>query len=223
MQIKEQYRKIAELHKEIDSKLQDTSFEKIIQLQRWAVNSEEYQTLKAKDNQLLLFNIFCKIWIEEKQKMLDIENEKDIFWKIHNLNELQSKYYDVIYAILRIENNVPNQSIHEGIDKILKNEISGIAIGYILISESKKKKESIILMSQLLIEKNEYVRAIELLQYVQAYIPGEEDFFLQEANCWIAGEQWGQALNCLKKIPNPSGDIKELIGSIEQIEKNEKI
>ena len=223
MQIKEQYEKKTELYKEIDKKLQDTSFEKIIEIQRWMLKSKEYQLLKAKDNKLFFFDSFCRIWIEEKKRMLCVEDEKDIFWRTQNIEEIESKYYDILFTILRVENHVSEQDIQQGIDKIIEEEISGIAIGYILMVESECKKENVISISQLLVQKNEYIKAIELLQYAQACISQDNDFILVEADCWITIRQWNQSLNCLKKISNPDREILELIQNIERINENEKL
>ena len=223
MQIKEQQEKKTERYKEIDNKFQETSFEKIIEIQRWMLKSKQYQLLKTKDNKLFFFDSFCRIWIEEKKRMLCVEEEKDIFWRTQSIEEIESKYYDILFAILRVENNVIKQDIQQGIDKIIEEEISGIAIGYILMVESKCKKENVISISQLLAQKNEYIKAIELLQYAQSCIFQDDDFILAEADCWITIRQWNQSLNCLKKISNPDRDILEIIHNIERINENEKL
>ena len=52
--------------------------------------------------------------------MLCVEEEKDIFWRTHSIEEIESKYYDILFAILRVENNAIKQDIQQGIDKIKK-------------------------------------------------------------------------------------------------------
>lgn len=217
MTIREHYHNLLEFEEELDGKLCDTSFEQIVELQKYLAKSDKYKKLKTKDNRLIMLDSFCKIWIDEKKNMLDVETEKDIFWHTANLTDIEHKYQDIKYFILRVENEVPESYIQEGLDRIEKWDASGIAIAYILLDESRNREENINCVYQLLLERSQVIKAIELLQYAQRKMPSNKDFYLAEANCWILGEQWKQALSCLLKIDNPDAEVLDLIEDIKQV------
>lgn len=217
MQVREQYRNLLELQEELDGRLHDTSFEQIIELQKYLAKSDEYKKLKSKENRLIMLDSFCKIWIDEKKNMLDVETEKDIFWHTANLAEIERKYQDIKYFILRVENEVPEAYVQEGLDRIEKWDVSGIAIAYIILGESRKREENINCIYQLLLERGQAIKAMELLQYAQRKMPFNKEYYLAEANCWILGEQWKQALGCLLKIEDPDAEVLGLIEDIKQV------
>lgn len=222
MQVREQYHNLLQLQKEIDNKLYDTSFEQIIELQKHLAKSDKYKKLKSKDNRLSMLDNFCKIWIDEKKNMLDVETENDIFWNIYSLIDIENKYQDIKFFILRVENEVPEAYVKEGLDRIEKWDVSGIAIAYIILGESKKREENINCIYQLLLERSHVIKAIELLQYAQRKMPYNKEYYLAEANCWILVKQWKQALRCLLKIEDSDVEILDLIEDIKQVLKNEK-
>lgn len=217
MQVREQYHNLLELQEELGNKLYDPSFEQIIELQKYLAKSDKYKKLKSKDNRLAMLDSFCKIWIDEKKRMFDVEIEKDIFWHIANLEDIERKYQDIKYFILRVENEVPETYIQEGFDRIEKWDVSGIAIAYILLGESRKREENINCIYQLLLERSQVIKAIELLQYAQTKMPYNKEYYLAEANCWIQVEQWKQALRCLLKIEDPDVEVLGLIEDIKQV------
>lgn len=217
MQVREQYRNLLELQGELEGRLCNTSFEQIVELQKYLAKSDKYKKLKSKDNRLAMLDSFCKIWIDEKKNMFDVETEKDIFWNTSNLADIERKYQDIKYFILRVENEVPAEYIRDGLDKIEKWDVSGIAIAYILLGESRKREENINCIYQLLLERGQVIKAIELLQYVQRKMPSNKEFYLEEANCWLLGEQWKQALSCLLKIENPDAEVLGLIEDIKRV------
>ena len=217
MRIVEKYRVFQQIQAKINEKLENNTFEDVKELQLWLAKSSDYQRLKNEENSLIMLERFCKIWIEEKKNILISSNGEDIFEKINNLDQLGEKYLDIKYLVLKIENGVPIEYVQAGIEKIVNWNVSGLAVGTIINQESKDREKNALKCAELLMCHGELIRAIELLQYSQENISSIEDFFLQEADCWIQGKQWETALQCLKKIEQPNREIIELIKDLEQV------
>ena len=220
MNNREQYKALQTIVPQIEEKLKDNSFEGIKGLILWLTKSDIYIKLKEKENSLNLLDFFCKIWMEEKKELVE---ENDIFTNINSLDDIQKKYRDVQYTILRIENQLPREWCDQGVKKIIEDKVSGIAIVEIAIRETVETKTNIIKISEYLQGNYAMVLAIEMLQYAQKMFPDFTDFVLREADCWMYAKQWKMALKCLNKIDNPDDATKDIINELQQVVKNEGI
>ncbi len=213
----EQYDNLLMLREEINKRLQKVDFESIKELIRFLVNSREYQRIKTKDNQLLALDCFCAVWLEEKKQLEPLGIYEDIFIGVNSLEDVESKYLDIKYAALRIENEVPLEYCEEAIDSLIEQKISGIAIYKVVVSETMKRISNILKLSSWLKEKGMILTAIQLLQNFLDNYKENDDILLELADCWIIGQQWKQAHECLMKIEKPNEDVLELIKEIEKV------
>lgn len=220
MTIDEQYRALQELIPQIEEKLKDNSFEGVKNLILWLTHSAVYQKLKNKENSLILLEAFCEIWMEEKKENLA---ENDIFTNIKSLSDIQKKYREIQYTILRIENQLPEEYCNGGIKQLITQKISGIAIVEIAIAETLHIKSNIIKVADYLMNNYAGTLAIEMLQYAQKKTSDVEDFILKEADCWIFAEQWEMAIKCLEKITNPDDATMSILNELRQVGANEEI
>ena len=61
------------------------------------------------------------------------------------------------------------------------------------------------------------MEALFLLQKGSEVFPKNKEILLELADCWMFGEQWKQAYDCLKKIKKPKKEVRELIQMLEKV------
>lgn len=217
MRIEQRYQELLKLRIEIEKKLKDLDFEKIKELVLWLKKSGIFKRLKSEDNQLNMLEVFCDIWIEEKKQLEPVGIHDDIFRGIRSLNDVEHKYLAIKYCGLRIENGLPQELCEQAVTQLTECRVSGIAMGTIFIAESSKRCENIVRLAQLLKNKEETVTALYLLQYANKLYPTNEAILLELADCWLVGQQWKQAYECLVQIETPDENVKELICELEKV------
>lgn len=223
MRIARQYEELQLLVKEINQRLEGSNFEKIKDLIFWLAKSEIYQKLKVKENMLIDLDFFCDIWLEEKKQLTVFGIQDDIFYGINSLADIERKYQIIKYSGLRVENQVPDFLCEEIVDELIEYRVSGIAISKIIISGTYKREENILKIAQILKEKNQIITANILLSESLKVYPENDNMLMELAECWMIGQQWKQALECLKKIKQPEMEILELIEMLEKGIEHENI
>lgn len=221
MEHEQQYRELLTLKYQIEERLKNLNFEKIKELIIWLTHSTSYQKLKGKDNQLSMLNVFCSIWLEEKKKLDALGISEDIFYGVDSLESLEKKYLTIKFGLLRLENDIPIEYCTESIDEMVENKVSGIALYKIIIEETADKIENVRKMAGLFKQNGQTVTALILLQKGNDTWPQNRNVLLELADCWMEGEQWEQAYECLKKIPDPNEEIYELTKTLEKVLKDE--
>lgn len=217
MKLQEQYRNLIEIKKEIDNRLKELDFQKIKELILFLTKSDVYQRLKMKENQMIMLDFFCNTWLEEKKKLSNFNIDYDIFFQIDSLEKIERKYQTLKFGMFRIENNLSEDYCNQTMQYINEQNISGIAIGRMIVSETKHREDNILKVSRRLVENKQIIRAIVLLQYAQELYPDYLDFILYEAECWMEGRQWKMAYNCLNKIEKPDLSIQELKEELSKV------
>lgn len=217
MKIEQRYQELLKLRAELDEKLKDLNFEKIKELVLWLKKSLIFQKLKKEDNQLSMLDCFCNIWIEEKKQLARMNIHEDIFGGVQSLEDIEYKYLMIKYCALRIENEVPLEWCEHAVDRLIEYQVSGIAMGTIFIAESCKRMENIIKLARFLKGKGEIIKAVYLLQYADKEYPMKTEVLLELADCWLEGQQWQQAYECLVKIEAPDETVEGLILELEKV------
>lgn len=222
MKLKQQYQELLRLKKEIDQRLKNgTDFQKIKELMLYLAQDSAYPKLKLKENQLIMLERFFNIWLREKRKLPDLGVETDIFDKVSSLDDVEQKYQRIKYCGLRIENLVPAEYIGQAIEWLVKDKVSGIAIGKIIVLETQNKEENLLYIAQYIRERGDSFNALLLLQYANEAFPRNEKLCLEEAGIWLEGGQCEKALELLLGIERPSPDINELISELQRVAGND--
>lgn len=221
MRIAEQYQKLRRLKEEINQRLHKGSgFQDIKNLMLYLAKEESYSKLKQSDNQLARLDCFFNIWLEEKKKLSNLKIEKDIFHKISSLSDVEKKYLKIHYCGLRIENLVPDEYIKQALAWLEEENISGLAIGKIIVLESKKREENLLHITHYLRQQGNFLNALLLIEYANKTFPGNERLLLEEADIWLEGHQWKKALENLLKIEKPPQPIREMTAELQQVINN---
>lgn len=211
MRLQQQYDLLLELKEEINSKLKDLSYEKIKELILWLAKSNAFQKLKDKENELIILDFFCTTWMEEKKRLTDLGIEEDIFYGITSLDEVESKYLTVKFAALRMEVDMPIEFYEQAVDSIIEKKVTGVAICKIIVRETAEREKNILQIAGLLKIKGQYITALVLLQEGSEIYPENDEILLELADCWLEGQQWKQAYECLKKIKIPNTEVSKLV------------
>jgi uncharacterized ubiquitin-like protein YukD len=217
MTLEKQYEDLLELEKETDKRLKKTDFEGMKELLLFLAQSKEYEKLKTKENKIYILDMFKSIWLEEKKKLADIGITDDIFYNISSLDDMEKKYHSIMYGALRFETDMPEEYYEQAIDNILEYRVSGIALGEIIARDTEDRKNNAIKICRRLNAREETVRSIVLLQKMEEYYPKDADILTELAGCWTDGQQWEQALECLKKIEKPDEEVNAVIKELKKV------
>lgn len=221
MRLKQQYQELLRLKEEINQRLvSGTDFQNIKELMLYLAKDQAYYKLKFTENQLIMLESFFCIWLKEKRKLPDLGIETDIFSKVSCLDDVEKKYQKIKFCGLRIENTVPEEYIEQAVQWLIENEVSGLAIGKIITSETKDRVKNLLGIAQHLRKREEFFNALLLLQYANEAFPGKEKLLLEEADIWFDIGQFDKAFELLGKIEKPSKEIKELIAELQQVKRN---
>lgn len=217
MKIQEQYQVLLEIKPQIDDKLKNLDFGKIKELILWLAKSEKFQKVKNRDNQLRKLDSVCKIWMEEKKKLTSRSIDDDIFRQIDSLSSLEQKYLTIQYDILRMETPMPEEYYYQVVEDFDRYGISGVALCRIADCETEKAESNILKIAKLLKQNKHYTLAVELLQYAGDTFKNKDEFMLELADCWITGQMWKEAYDCLKKIENPDAQVKQTMKELKKV------
>ena len=217
MKLQEQYQVLLEIKPQIDDKLKNLDFGKIKELILWLAKSEKFQKVKNKDNQLDKLDQVCKIWMEEKKKLTSRSIDDDIFRQVDSLASLEQKYLTIQYDILRMETSMPEEYYYQAVEDFDRYGISGVALCLIAVHETEKAESNILKIARLLKQNKRYTLAVELLQYAGDTFKNKDEFMLELADCWITGQMWKEAYDCLKKIENPDAQVKQTMKELKKV------
>lgn len=215
MRIQEQYATLLTVKEEINEKLQNLDFEKEKELMLWLAKSEKYQKVREKDNQLIILDILCDIWLTEKRTLESKGIHEDIFYQIDSLNAMEKKYLTLKFGILRLETSMPEEYYQQFIDVVITYKISSVALFRVIMRETLEKSKNIVKLARLLKNRNQIITATLLLQEAEESFEKDSDILLELADCWLEGQQWKTAYDCLVKIEKPDDEICELIHNLE--------
>lgn len=217
MKLKEQYQILLEIKPQVDDKLKNLDFQKVKDLILWLAKSEKFQKVKNRDNQLSKLDRICKIWMEEKKKLTSRAIDDDIFRQVDSLEALEQKYLTIQYGILRMETPMPEEYYDQVVENFISYGVSGVALCLIAIYETETAEQNILKIAGLLKESRQYILAIELLQYACEIFKNTDDFVLQLADCWMDGQMWQEAYDCLKKIEKPDAHVKQIMKELKKV------
>ena len=215
MELQQQYEILMALRSELDEKLKDLNFQKIKDMILWLAKSEDFKELQKKDTQLSMLEEFCRIWTDEKTKLVEAGIWEDIFYKVDSLEALEQKYLNLQFGLLRLETPMPVIYYEQAVDGLIAYRVSGIALYKILMRETARKEQNILKLAGLLKEKGQIMTARFLLQCGKDTYPENEEILLELADCWLEEGNLEPAYDCLKQIQRPSREIQELIGELE--------
>jgi len=217
MNIQTQYDEILKLKKEINKRMDRLDFQGIKELMVWLAGVPVYKRLKNRDNQLHYLDFACSVWLEEKKRLAPQGIQEDFFTGLHSLDELETKYLAVEFAVLRMEYEMPEEYYEQAADTIIHYQVTGLAIYKIIRLETVRHEQNLLRMAQLLKGRGQYIRALILLHEGASDYPENQDICLEQADCWLQGQQWDMAYKCLKKMPNPNQELRELLRELEKL------
>ena len=217
MRIEEQYQELLVLQEEINAQLKTGESGRINKLLLYLAQSKGYCKLKTKENQMIMLEIFCNIWLEERRQQEKIGIAEDIFADVYSLKDIECKYQMIKYAALRIENKVPEEYILAAINDLIEYKVGGIAIAKSVIRETKDGKENLITISRYLKANGMLITAITILQQALKTYEKDADMLLELAEAWLTGNQLQAAYECLVQIEEPDAQVRGLIGELEKV------
>ncbi len=181
------------------------------------INRSEVNYCTNRDNQLMTLRMMCKIWESEK----NIGDGTTFMDDVHNLKDLEKKYNKLKYYCRRFENDMPQEFWLEGIEYILDNNITGIALYSVIEIQTWKKEENILKIAKYLKVNEAMIQAVIMLQMAVAKYEKNSELIMELADCWLLMKNWKQAKNILEKLEHPSKEVQEIIRNLEEVLKDE--
>lgn len=220
MRLEEQYTTLMVVKKEINELLKDLDFKRKKELILWLAKSSAYQKLKSKDSQLVALEIFCKIWIDEKKRLESLGISRDVFEDVDSLDMLEQKFLTLKFGVLRLETMYSEDCCQQFVDEIIEKRISSVALAQMIEHATWKREENFVKLCRLLKSKHAIMEAILLLEEARRIYKHSEQLLLELADCWIMGQYWEKAYECLIQIEHPNeeekGLLKELRGRMNE-------
>ena len=173
-----------------------------------------YEKLVAKDSQLYMLNHFFCIALREQRELAQRGIRGNVFEGVSSLDILEKKYLAIEFLVLRMELDLNNEEMEETVNKIVEQQVSGVALFRIIQFETASVLQNVKRMSVELKKRGDRIGSIILLrEAVETYPEGE--LWLLLANAWMELGEFPEALKCLKEIEEPALEIRRLMEKLE--------
>ena len=206
---------IDEMKKEMNHLLEVGNIQEIAR----QIDKQKNDYVLMKDNQLMILMLVCSIGAVETQ----IGVRQTFLEKAHNLSGLEDLYTSLKYYCRRFENDMPQEYLLEGIEYIIENSFSGVAIYCVIEVQTWKVEANVLIIARYLKSVEAIETATLLLQMAVMKYNKNEDLLMELADCWILLNNWKQAHSILKKIENSSGEVKEIMNELREALGDENI
>lgn len=202
---------IEEVKTEAEAMLQKSDERRLAELWKF-LHRERVRFVTRLDRWLLNLSIVCRISIEEKRNGM----QEMLLDQCQSLQGIETLYREIKWCCFRIENRMPEETIDTGIDYIISNRVSGIALYDIIKNETKKCTFNLLWMARYLKKRRAIMTATQLLLQADTQDKLGDELLLELADCWLEGMQLKQALETLKRIQKPSDGIVEIMQELEK-------
>lgn len=160
----------------INDKLKNGDFSSRKELVLWLAGDAGYQGRKHKHNAFLMLDALVGVWMEEKKVLVPLGIAQDILTGVESLEEVEVKYREIQYFLLRVENHMPKAVCEEALGRVLDWGVSGVALGMLIQRNSRQCKRTMLEAAELLQAKGEYLTTLLLLQYaIEHWAESESD------------------------------------------------
>lgn len=162
--MQKEYTELCRIKREIDEKLADWDEQTIAELLEAFRQDEVLKRLTAKDNQLIKLKCLCILWMDETMKRSMHGVESTILKGIQSLHDAELRFLTLQFGMLRIACQMPEEKCEEVIDYIIRYDISGIVLYFMLKSVTENYQQSMKRLVTMLNDRKQYVTAACLLK-----------------------------------------------------------
>ncbi len=154
-----------------------------------------------------------------KEMLLVREQEQliktgDIFKNIHSVDEAVTLFLHAKHILWRIENDCAYDVCQAGVEELIEHEISSVFLAYLIKSKLSDKRAVFLKLSEY-IWNIKPMQALEIITYALFDFPDDEDLLMYKANYLLELQCFREALDTLKMIRKPNGDITAIIEELE--------
>lgn len=143
--------------------------------------------------------------------------KETILRNISSLSEAEAFYTEFKFYCYRVESCMPSVYIMEFVSFIRRHKISGVALFYMIQGETWRKEHNIFTLARYLKNNQLIAEAIVLLHLAANEYEQNDQFLLELAGYYMEICQWEQANEILCRLSEPSKEVKDIKGKLEEI------
>lgn len=149
------------------------------------------------------------IWNQEKAI-----GESVLFRQIHSFEEAEKMYLRTKHILWRIENDCEYSACQFGVAELVEKDITCAFMAWQIKANLSERKAVYLKLSEHLWNINQ-AKGIQMLHYGLFDYPNDADLLMYQANFLLEAQCFMEALDTLKRIPDPDEEICELIQELK--------
>ncbi len=149
--------------------------------------------------------------VREQEQLIKVG---DIFKNIRSVDEAVTLFLHTKHILWRIENDCTYDVCQAGIEELVECEVSSVFLAYLIKSKLSDRKAVFLKLSEY-IWNIKPMQALEIITYALFDFPDDEDLLMYKANYLLELQCFREALDTLKMIRKPNGDITAIMEELE--------
>lgn len=175
------------------------------------LTENKYNATMRKKEELFMLREMLKCWQYERQM-----GTACIFNNIDNVQQAEQKYLRLNHGLWRIEQDLSYERCMEAIEYIRENEISMLFVAWLVYTNLEEQEKTFLKLAELMSETN-LIEAVRLLSHGLMVLEGNQNLLVQQANYLLELQLWDQALTTLKKIEEPTEEVKDIMMMLDNL------
>lgn len=171
----------------------------------------------AQDSELSMVINMCDCYMAEKQFQ-----RESCFDGINSFKEAVIHYRKTRFVIYRIEQNLSDYDIEDGYQYLVEKKVPVSFLMFLLKMHTVHTERIALRFARLYKEHKDYVNTFRLLKAYSEKYPENTDMKLELADTYLLASKIEDALDVLKTIKEPTGDVLELIKGLDVIKRGER-
>ena len=132
------------------------------------------------------------------------------------MQQAEQKYLRLNHGLWRIEQDLSYERCMEVIEYIRENEISMLFVAWLVYTNLEEQEKTFLRLAELMSETN-LIEAVRLLSHGLMVLEGNQNLLVQQANYLLELQLWNQALTTLKKIEEPTEEVKDIMTMLDNL------
>ena len=216
MRDQELNKKVQETKKQINAFLWEgtsEAYEKVYEI----CDAEAYRVLRVADNTLLIMHVISNAWKMESS-YLDRTLYQNIDRSIQEepVAQLIKMYNQIKFYLFRMENDLSEESIEEGIIYILQQDYSGDLLYAIAIENIEEPVDTLLRLGKIMVMQKQYARAARIYALLRQYENNANPaVIIAHAQVYMEIGNYKAAYESLLQINEPDKSVVELLEKLK--------
>ena len=216
MRDQELNKKVQETKKQINAFLWEgtsEAYEKVYAI----CTADSYQILRDADNTLLIMHIISSAWkFESSYLEHTLYQNIDLSMPEEPLSQLIKIYNRIKFYLFRMENDLSEESIEEGIFYILQHNFSGDFLYAIAIGNIEKPVNTLLRLGEIMVMQKQFSRAARIYALLRQFENNTNAaVIVAHAQVYMEIGNYKAAYESLLQINDPNKSVMELMENLK--------